>query len=499
MNDDGSYKSMEKFLPHMHFSHPIDMKFGPEGDLYVLEYGTGWFQGNDDARLVRIEYSSGNRKPVVQIKADKESGGVPMTVHLSSEGTHDDDKDSIKYEWKVTNSAGALIKKYTEPNPVYEFNQPGTYKASLTVTDINGAKSTSVLEIKAGNEAPAVDIEITKGNKSYFFPQNPVNYNINVSDKEDGALGKGIVAKNVNVDIRYVNDVSSLPTTPSSKTIPSTFAEGQRLIASSDCKSCHAPGRKVIGPSYIAVARKYSGSKNALSKLTDKVINGGTGVWGDAAMAAHPQLSKKDVSEMVKYILSLSTPKIKTASLPVKGIYSPKIPDSTGEKSAVVITASYTDKGGKGVAPATTEKRLILKNPRLVPATVWKMSGIQKFKLPDPPMEMFIVMNKDTWIAYNEVDLSGISKISFSGSAPKEQLNSAGGTIEVRLDKPDGEVIGETNKLEVFNGPMTEIKPQTIVATLKEVTGLHDLYFVFKNPEAKSPLFIVFSATLQNK
>ncbi len=78
-------------------------------------------------------------------------------------------------------------------------------------------------------------------------------------------------------------------------------------------------------------------------------------------------------------------------------------------------------------------------------------------------------------------------------------MNAARGTVEVRLDKPDGEIIGETQKLNVFNGAMNEIKPLTITAKIKEITGTHMLYFVFRNPEAKGPLFIIFSATLENK
>ena len=498
LNEDGSYKSMEKFLPNMGFSHPIDMKFDPEGDLYVIEYGTGWFQGNDDARLVRIEYNGGNRKPFVVADADKKAGAVPMAVHFSSAGTRDDDNDSVQYEWKITNAAGAVLKTVNEPNPEYEFDKPGIYKASLSVTDAHGAKSNSSFQLKAGNEPPELDIEITKGNASYFFPKNPISYNVKVSDKEDGIVGKGISPANVKVDIRYVSDAAILKN-ETAKSIPSSFAEGQRLIALSDCKSCHAPNKKIIGPAYASVSQKYKNSSNALSRLTEKVINGGNGVWGNVAMAAHPQLSKKDAGEMIKYILSLSNAQSKTASLPLKGSYSPKLPDTTAEKSVVVISARYTDKGAKGMSPATTEKKWILKNPRLLPGTVWKMSGVQKFKLPDPPMEMFIVMNSGTWAAYEQVDLTGIKQISFTGAAPKEQLNSSGGTVEVRLDKPDGELIGETEKLEVFNGPMTEVKPKTLTAKIKEITGTHTLYFVFRNAEAKGPLYIIFSATLENK
>ena len=72
MKDNGDYKSMEKFLPSYQPIEPIDIKYGPNGDLYVLEYGSNWFRKSDNSKLVRIEYNSGNRTPVVhalQIKA----------------------------------------------------------------------------------------------------------------------------------------------------------------------------------------------------------------------------------------------------------------------------------------------------------------------------------------------------------------------------------------------------------------------------------------------
>src|SRR6185369_3126291 len=59
MDAKGDLVSIEQFMPNAKFSAPIEMEFAPSGDLYVLEYGTAWFQGNDDARLVRIEYNAG--------------------------------------------------------------------------------------------------------------------------------------------------------------------------------------------------------------------------------------------------------------------------------------------------------------------------------------------------------------------------------------------------------------------------------------------------------
>ncbi|MBA3342173.1 MAG: ThuA domain-containing protein, partial [Gemmatimonadaceae bacterium] len=94
MDAKGDFASMERFMPSHKFSNPIDMQFGRNGDLYVLEYGTAWFQGNDDARLVRIEYNAGNRKPIVAVAVDRPAGALPMRVGLSSAGTTDLDEDS---------------------------------------------------------------------------------------------------------------------------------------------------------------------------------------------------------------------------------------------------------------------------------------------------------------------------------------------------------------------------------------------------------------------
>ena len=151
------------------------MEFGPSGDLYVLEYGTAWFQGNDDARLVRIEYNAGNRKPIVAVAVDRPTGALPMRVQLSSAGTVDLDEDSLRYAWTISRAGGGTVARLTQPNPSYTFTQPGTYTASLTVTDTHGAHTTASVPIAAGNEPANVDIDLA-GNKSFFFPGVPVRY-----------------------------------------------------------------------------------------------------------------------------------------------------------------------------------------------------------------------------------------------------------------------------------------------------------------------------------
>ena len=80
---------------------------------------------------------------------------------------------------------------------------------------------------------------------------------------------------------------------------------GKAKMESSDCMSCHLMDRKVIGPSFLDIAAEYQNTEENVKKLADKVINGGAGVWGEAAMAPHPSLSEEDAKDMIKYILSL--------------------------------------------------------------------------------------------------------------------------------------------------------------------------------------------------
>ena len=83
------------------------------------------------------------------------------------------------------------------------------------------------------------------------------------------------------------------------------LAPGAKLMAGSDCNTCHKVDTKVVGPALVDIAAKYPPTASNIDSLTAKVIRGGSGHWGSIPMAAHPQLKPTDVKEMVTYILSL--------------------------------------------------------------------------------------------------------------------------------------------------------------------------------------------------
>lgn len=81
--------------------------------------------------------------------------------------------------------------------------------------------------------------------------------------------------------------------------------KGKELIAGDNCLTCHKIDEAVTGPAYRDVANKYSNDDETVTKLANKIIKGGSGVWGQIAMTPHDTLSVDNAKLMVKYILSL--------------------------------------------------------------------------------------------------------------------------------------------------------------------------------------------------
>jgi cytochrome c len=79
----------------------------------------------------------------------------------------------------------------------------------------------------------------------------------------------------------------------------------EALAKSKNCMACHAVDKKVVGPAYKDVAKKYAGQKDAADKLAAKVIKGGSGVWGPVPMPANAQVNDAESKKLVAWILSL--------------------------------------------------------------------------------------------------------------------------------------------------------------------------------------------------
>lgn len=504
MNDKGNYSRMERFLPNLKLDHPIDMAFGPNGDLYVLEYGQGWFMENPESKLVRIEYNGGNRKPVVVASATKSAGATPLNVRFTSDGTKDFDNDTLRYEWSVTNSAGAVVTKLTEPNSSYDFKVPGNYKVKLKVTDSKGLSDTKEFTVSAGNEPPVVSLSLNGTNQSFFFPNQKISYEVKVSDKEDGSLeDKKILPSSVRITANYQDGEGGAPAVESlaatgHQAPQVTFVAGKSLIAKSDCKACHFEDKKSIGPSFLDIAAKYKATTVNINLLSDKIIKGGSGVWGDVAMAPHPDIGLPEAKQISQYILSLSNAKKPEPTLPVKGEVTVKIPEGVDPMKGVYrLSASYKDKGFNGVKSITSEQTIILRNPTMLFGNAEDASpNIMRFKMGDN--NLLIVTASNTYASFKKIDMTGVKKLYFTVTAPVEQLNSQGGIIEIHTGSVDGPLIGQTEFIPPSSEPIAAMMSKGMPAphiVSVNATGVNDLYFVFKNEKANGALYVPLSVT----
>jgi glucose/arabinose dehydrogenase/cytochrome c551/c552 len=356
LDKDGNYEQMESFVPHIKFNNTIDVELGPDGRLYGVEYGTGWFSKNNDAALFRIDYNGGNRAPKPMIKIDKKSGAIPFTVKASAEGSVDPDKDALIYVWHF----GSTVQKASSsPNANFTFTKAGDYSIYVEVKDAKGAVTKSeVMKVYAGNEAPNVTVK-NVNNNNFYFPGVPVPYEVLINDKEDGTIEKGNVdKKSIFVKVDYMSGMDRAQVV--GHQIITAAMEGKNLAATLDCKVCHKENEKSIGPSYKQVAQRYQQDPKAKTYLTNKIIKGGGGVWGETAMAAHPDLKPSDAEMIVEWILGLNKPV--APSLPANGTIVPTAKD-LGNGNLMQITATYTDKGGKGLRPQSGVGNLILRSP----------------------------------------------------------------------------------------------------------------------------------------
>ncbi|MFI6010858.1 PQQ-dependent sugar dehydrogenase [Streptomyces sp. NPDC051243] len=160
----------------------MDMAFGPDGALYVLDYGTAWFGGDEHSALYRIENATDGHSPVAQAAASKTSGTAPLRVQFSSEGTTDQDGDALSYNWDFGDGG-----KSTAANPSYRYKKNGTYTATLTAKDTSGRTGSASVQIVVGNTAPKVTLELPQDGQLFSFG-DAIPFRVKVTDPEDRTI-----------------------------------------------------------------------------------------------------------------------------------------------------------------------------------------------------------------------------------------------------------------------------------------------------------------------
>ena len=483
-DESGNMTSMEPFMPSTKWNNLMDVVLGPDGDFYTIEYGTGWFTANENAILSHIKYIAGNRVPTASFEVNQTAKSVPFAVQFDASQSIDSDDDQLTYSWDFGDGNSGKGQ-----NIEHTYTEPGSYTAELTVSDGAGGSATDQVKILAGNTPPEVKIAL-QGNNNFYFSGGPVNYRVTATDEEDGEIDPSDITLTVDY-LEQGHDMTSIAQGHMALSQIKSAHPGQDLIAGSDCVSCHKVDGTSVGPSYKEISLRYLTQKGRKSRkidyLAEKIINGGGGVWGETAMAAHPNIPAKDAAQMAAYILSVGEEK-ETIDLPASGTYSFSIPEGKQPGGRFILTASYTDKGSGEVEPLRSFDNIVLRSS-LLPSTEFSSAEkASKFTIspdmvPGVDREFDIVIISDgAIISYNDLDLTDISGVVMVASAPA--MFTVGGSYEIYLDNTDGDPIATG---EIKTG-MNMQEPDNYIIPLEGVSGKHSLIATFKANKEGSPV-----------
>lgn len=463
LDEESNIVSMEEFMPDYPFQRPIDLDFGPDGALYLFEYGETW-GANPDSKLVRIDYIRGNRPPRVQVTATGTAGKPPLEVAFSSEGTTDPDGDELTYEWKIVPGSDAY--KEAAPNPTIAFGNIGAYQAVLTVTDNHGASATASVPVLVGNDPPQVDFTSPQDGDFYDF-EKPIAWDIKVTDTEDPEPVADRVKLFHQLIPGHIKDIE--PSLTGSEVLP----PGLELMKKSDCFNCHMVDRKLVGPAYLEVAAKYKDQPLALDEVAKRIVTGSSGIWGEVPMIPHPQHGIEQSRQMAEWIFSLGDTRSESVLSGLTGEFALSKPEKTDPKlgpGVLVIEASYLDGGAPPIAPLSGSKTIRLRSPRLEAEESDAHEGLSITS-----RNAGSIMN-NSWLLFKTVNLTGRTKAKVNYSS-----NGSGGFIELRHGSPDGQLLGkyEANPTGDWGKYITrefDITP---------APDRGDLYLKFTNPAGK--------------
>jgi PKD repeat protein/glucose/arabinose dehydrogenase/type 1 glutamine amidotransferase len=152
LDSNGEYVTSEEFMPNEDFRHPHDIEIGPDGALYIIEWGNDFnFAAqniNPDSGLYRIEQRTGGLPALASAQADPSSGPAPLEVQFTGELSDRGAEDPPTYEWDFGDGETS-----TEVNPTHTYEEVGTYEVTLTVTDAAGT-TTDTVTVNATGETP---------------------------------------------------------------------------------------------------------------------------------------------------------------------------------------------------------------------------------------------------------------------------------------------------------------------------------------------------------
>ncbi|MFD0340098.1 ThuA domain-containing protein [Streptomyces sp. NPDC127117] len=182
----GELQSVNGIFEDMEWNQPFDADFGPDGALYVIDFGLGSGTGrggsNEGAGIYRIDYVGDGRLPDAKITASRDNGPAPLTIGFSSAGSGLPDGRPVSYAWDFD---GNGTTDSTDADPSYTYRTKGLFTARLTVTGPGGLTGQAVQDITVGNTRPEVTIKQPPNGGMFSFGDT-IPFTVKVKDEEDG-------------------------------------------------------------------------------------------------------------------------------------------------------------------------------------------------------------------------------------------------------------------------------------------------------------------------
>lgn len=498
-DEDGNLRKIEP-LGTFDLASPLDLVVGPDGALWILEYGSVWFADNEDSGISRISYFSGeNPPPVAKARVSANAGATPFELEFDGSESFDrNPDDTLSYSWVLVDESGEEELLSTEISSKATLNDPGRYELVLRVEDTGGTIATAREEISVGNDPPRVLIEVD-GNRGFILGEE-LSYRVVVTDTEDGNSADGSIDAE-DIEIRLLFEPAGFETTGHGN----GPGDGMAALAENGCTSCHSVEVESAGPAWKAIAQRYAADPGSLTRLAAKVRAGGSGSWGGRDMPANPHLAPAAAERLVDFILDMSPDRVRPAGLPLKGTirfdqHSASVEENPfmGPRSAAEyrLEAAYRDRGTDTAAPLATSETLTFSWPNLLAADFDEGEHAMVVHAPEGALtpegmggEAFLVGTRDNTTAhYRDIDLTGIRTIRIGGGALSAFME--GGAVEVHLDTADGELLG-THEIEASLLPTASIGEVDVA----ETEGIHDIVLVFRSlPGAdEGPLAILLN------
>ncbi|MBY7142809.1 PQQ-dependent sugar dehydrogenase [Virgibacillus sp. NKC19-3] len=183
IDEDYNVVDVEDIIPQGGLDLPTSSVFGPDGSLYITEFGDDWWEINDNAGVKKLYHGEEVQYPVAQGEVSEKDGHAPLDVEFDASESYDPDDQEITFEWDFGDGNTS-----TDMNTSHTYTENGEYYVTLTVTNTETERMDVWSEtIVVGNTAP--EIEVTSHSDGMFFDEgDEVTLIAEAWDEEDGEL-----------------------------------------------------------------------------------------------------------------------------------------------------------------------------------------------------------------------------------------------------------------------------------------------------------------------